>query len=212
MLRVDIQPRQIIAPLFLGIATYFIYTEANGAPMPLAAVAALAAAIHMTNLGLRDATFKELIGQSRVGTKDLIARCCMVVFDAILLFGILTAAGLALPWPLFISLVIGLAVVLPIVVFLMTRSARADAPSQTGLPLDYWAPLAFLLLMAALLSLAGTMVVTAGSQPFVSLVLLSSIFAINRSGSRLVGRARVAGFASLAATLVLLAANYLLLS
>lgn len=212
MLQVDIQPRQIITPLILGVATYFIYTGSNGAPVPLALVAALAAAIHMTNLSLRDATFKELIGQSRVGMKDLLARCCMVVFDAILLFGILTAAGLALPWPLFISLVIGLAIVLPIVVFVMTRHARADAPSQTGLPLDYWAPPAFLVLMAALLSLAETVVMTAGSQPFVFLVLLSSISAINRSGSRLVGRARIAGFASLAGTLVLLTANYLLLS
>lgn len=212
MLRIDILPRQIIAPVFLGVAVYLIYTNANGTSVPLAALAALAAAIHMTNLSLRDATFKELISASRVGPKDLFARCCMVIFDAILLFGILTAAGLNLPWPIFGSLVIGLTIVLPIVVVFMTRQNRAATSSQSGWPLDYWAPPAFLLLMAALLSLAETVVAPAGNQPFVSLVLLSSIFAMNRSGSRLVGRARIAGFVALGGTFLLLIANYLLIS
>lgn len=210
MLAIDIQTRQILAPIFIGIATFFLYTTSNGASASLAALAALGVAVHMANLGLRDATFKALINAKGVGMRDALARSCMVVFDAIVLFGIITAAGLTMAWPIFISLCIGLGIVLPIVVFVMTRSARAPQPAQPGLPMDYWAPPAFLLLLLALLSAAGTMVAADGSQPFVSLVLISTLFAINRSGSRLVGRARTLGYASMAGTLVLLVASYLL--
>lgn len=211
MLQIDIKIRQIIAPVLMGVAVFMIYTSTSATAFPLAVLAALAAAIHMTNIGLRDATFNALMAQNGVGTKDLLARCCMVVFDSVLLFGLLTAAGLTLAWPMFISLVIGLAVVLPLVVFVMTRKARAPEASQPGWPQDYWAPPAFLLLMAALLGSAQTMVVPEGSQPFVSLVLLSALAAFNRSGSRFVGRAKTASYAVMAATVVLMIANYLLI-
>ena len=211
MLQIELQPRQIIAPVLMGVAVFMIYTSVNALPLSVSLAAALAGAIHMTNMGLRDATFKELIAQSRVGTRDALAHSCMVVFDAVLLFGILTAAGPTLDWPLFVSLIIGLALVLPLVVFVMTRGARAPTPSQPGFPQDYWAPPAFLLLMALLLFAAQTMVAMEGSQPFISLVLLSSLAALNRSGSRFVGRAKVAAYVAMGATLVLLVASYLVL-
>ena len=210
MLRVDLLPRQLAAALILGVATFALYTSANGAPVDLAAMAALGAGIHMLNIGLRDATFKALIAEKAVGPKDLIARCCMVVFDAVLLFGIVTAAGLALPWMFFVSLALTLAFALPVVVVFMTRGSRAAQSSQQGLALDYWAPPVFTGLMAVLLGLAQAVVLPSGSQPFVHLVLLSTIFAINRSGSRTVGLGRIGVLVSLGGTLVLLLGNYLL--
>ncbi|WP_370400232.1 hypothetical protein [Sulfitobacter sp. JB4-11] len=205
----QLKTRQIIAPLIMGVAVYLLFNGLGTGSAPLAALAGLAVAIHMINNTLRELVFRELVAQSAVGPKDLFARCCWVVFDAILLFGIVTAAGLQLAWPVFTGFATGLAVILPLAMLYVTRNARAPESSQPGFPVDYWAPPAFLLLMAILLYVAQTMVMSGGSQPFVHLVLLSTIGAINRSGGRLEGRAMTAGLVSVAATIVLLGANYL---
>ncbi|MEP5732014.1 MAG: hypothetical protein ABJL67_21870 [Sulfitobacter sp.] len=212
MLSISLKPRQIIAAFILGCAVYFIYTSANPSHGLIGLMAALATTIHMICISLRDATFRELMVHNRVGLADLAARCCMVVFDAVLLFGLIIGAGLRLPWPLFVSLVIGLSIVMPLVVYVMSRSCRAVRASQSGIVLDYWAPPVFLAVMAATLLSSKAVVFESGSQPFMHLLLLSSFFAFRRSGSTLSGTTRYAGVGVLLGTIVLIIWDFVALT
>lgn len=212
MIPVTLAPRQLIAPLFMGVAVFLIYTSANRAPVPLAVMASLAIVIHMTALGIRDASFKALLAAGKVGPKDLYARCAMVVFDAIVLFGIFTGAGVYLPLPVFVSLIVGLALVLPMVVAFMTRGRRADTSMLEGWPITYWAPPVFLMLLAMMISLAGGVIAPPDvMQPFIFLIVLSASQSTPQ-GITLEGHAKTARHALLVATMILVIANYVLLS
>ncbi len=198
---------KFLAVHLTGAAVFVVQRMAGLTTMELSLMIALAAMVHLTNMTLRDAEIRGLAKAYGLNAKDVIAYSTSVAFDTYLLFGLISGAGLVLPWTQFLTLSLIALALLPIVIFLNIRTSyRANGGALNSGHL--LGPLLFAVLLASAFFTDG-MQMHEGNQNYVWLVLLSSVFASILPGVKFAGPAQVALIGSRFCMLGLLIWNYL---
>ena len=94
---ITVPNRKLFAPLLMGVAILAIQSSSDLTTVPMGLMIALAGVMHMTAMSMRDAEFGAQTKAHGLNAKDVLAYACMVLYDAILLFGLVSGAGLLLP-------------------------------------------------------------------------------------------------------------------
>lgn len=200
---------KLIGVPLIGIAVLFIQSGSDLSTIPMALMIALAAMIHLAAMALRDAEFRALTTAHGLNRRDIISYGAMTLFDALLLFGLVTGAGLLQDWQVFVSIAALIALILPVAVFFLCRGHYAPENARPMAVMARLTPPVFLLILIVLLYSFQSLQSPSGSQPYSSLVLLSALVTATDPATRFAGAARFLRLGVLGATLILVTWNYL---
>lgn len=209
MERTTIPPRKYLVIPAMGLAAYGSQHGAAQSTLAMGLMIAFAAMIQMTAMTLRDAAFRALTSNHALNARDVLAYACSLVFDAVVLFGLITGAGLLLSWSSFTFIAAIISLAMPLLAIFLCRSFYNPPKARSGMTEDRWGPPAMLALAAGFLLLTQSFQVSGGSQPYVWLVLLSTLLVPNKSVTTFAGTALVVRFAIIPAMIALLIWNYL---
>lgn len=209
MARVTLQPGQYFAPLFMAIVAYSLQITSAAPLWPNMAMILLATATHMTCMALREAEFRALTGEHGLAAKDIIARICIVAFDTLALFGLISGAGYHMFWQTYLNFALLLLLLMPLATFWTIRKHYAPDRALAGFGARHWIPPLALVLLGAFLWIAQAFQAPSGNQPFVYLVMLSAVLVRIDPKTTFDGGARRASLLAISAAVVLLLWNYL---
>lgn len=188
----------------------FAFQITSGASTPqMAIMIALAASFHMTAMTLRDAELRALTEAHSLNAKDIFAYGASLLFDALVLFGLITGAGHLMPWGSFLTTALVVALLIPIVAYLVTRRYYDPGQARAGLRAPHLLGVMLLVVLAAAFWAAPGVQMPSGAQPYVWLILLSAINAPMDPTTKFTGLARTMRYIMLAGTIGLLIWNYL---
>lgn len=200
----------LLLQLFIFTSGYLLIQNATEVlPLSVILMAGFAAAIHVTNFILRDTEYDALCVDCDLTNKDILARCSMLIYDGLLLAGLLTGAGLLISWTLFLYVGAAIFVLAPVYVIWKSRHTFNPEATQPRFAPNHILPPLFLAVLVAYLSLTETFLTTTPPQPFAMMVLLSTIATGLRKQTTFRGFADKLRYACFAATALLLIWNYM---
>lgn len=209
MNEVRVPARALIAPFFIGIAILSVQSTSPLTSLTAALMIALAGVIHMTAMALRDAEFRALTAHYGLNNKDCFAYGCMVFYDACLLFGLVSGAGLLLDWKTFLSIAGAGVLIMPCVLyFALRRHYNPETALDTG-GYRHWMPPVLLIILAFAFLGFGTLQTPDDAQPYFWLVLFSVNLAATDPATRFERKAHLLRYALFAGLIVILLSNYL---
>jgi hypothetical protein len=144
---VSVPNSKLFAPVLMGAAILAIQSGSVLTTLPMGLMIALSRVIHMVAMALREAEFRALTTNHSLNAKDAFAYECMVLFDAILLFGLVSGAGLLLPWRSFLSIAGIMIVIMPVAVFFILRKHYTPETALHRGGMRHWNPPIVLLLI-----------------------------------------------------------------
>lgn len=199
----------LLLQLFIFANGYFLLENATEVlPVSVIVMTGFAVVIHITNFILRDTEYDALCVDCDLTNKDILARSSMLIYDALLLAGLLTGASLLLNWTWYLYFGAAIFVCVPIYVIWQSRHTyRPDATQPRFAPNHFLPPL-FLAVLVAYLSLTESFLAPTSPQPFAVMVLLSTIATGLRKQTTFHGFADKLRYACFAATAILLIWNY----
>jgi hypothetical protein len=209
MENIRVPNRIFLGPVGIAIAVLGIQSGSVLTSLTAGLMIALAVMIHMAAMVMRDAEFRALTTDHGLNAKDCFAYCCMVLYDAILLFGLVTGAGLLFPWDTFLVMAGLMCVIMPCVFFFVLRRDYDPTTARQDDGMGHWAPPLYLAVLGFAFWGFGTLQTPYDAQPYIWLVFFSANLASTRRAVTFeikVQRIRYALFAGLG---VLLVWNYL---
>lgn len=187
----------------------FVLNATDTLPISVIVMTGLAVAVHSTNFILRDEEYDALCLDCDLTNKDILARSTMLIYDSLLLSGLLFGAGVLKSWTQYLYLGAGIFVVAPLWATWKARNTYRPGATQPRFAPNHILPPVFLAILVAYLSVTEAFVTPTGAQPFGIMVLLSTIAVGLRKQSTFRGFADKLRYGAIAGTVILLLWNFL---